>query len=364
MTTRRKFIHQLSAVATAGAVLPAMSFCQPLQSKPKVGVALVGLGEYSRVMLAPALKEASNCYLAGIVTGTPAKATQWSAEYNIKKENIYSYDNFDNIASNTDIEIVYVVLPNSMHAEYTIRALRAGKHVICEKPMAMNSDESRQMIAAAKKAGRKLSIGYRMHFDPFFKEVKRLGQSEAFGPINYMECALGYYSTPQAGSWKLKKAMGGGPLYNLGVYPIQSARHTKGAEPVYVTAQSTIKRKDVYSEVDEIFTWQLEFADGTMCNSYSGNAGKIDRLFAACTGGFIELNPATAYTGQAGGTTRGKFDFQHVFQQRLQIEDFARCVLRDEESIVNGEDGLKDMLIIDAIHRSLASGKGERIELA
>jgi predicted dehydrogenase len=150
--------------------------------------------------------------------------------------------------------------------------------------------------------------------------------------------------------------MGGGPLYNLGVYPIQSARHTKGAEPVYVTAQATTKRKEFYPEVDEIFTWQLEFADGTLCNSYSGDAGWLDQLFAACTEGFIELNPATAYKGQVGKSTDGDMNYPQVFQQKLQIEDFARCVMEDKESMVKGEDGLKDMLIIDAIHESVETG--------
>lgn len=364
MSSRRRFIQSISTIAAAAATSPAWSALTPtaFQKKDKLGVALVGLGNYSTAILGPALKEASNCFLAGIVTGTPSKATSWSREYNIPKENVYSYSNFDEIAKNKDIDIIYIVLPNSMHAEYTIRALQAGKHVICEKPMAMNADEARQMIAAAKKANRKLSIGYRMHFDPHFTEAKRLGQQEVLGPVNYMECALGYFSTPPTGSWKLQKAMGGGPLYNLAVYPIQSARHTKGSEPVYVTAQATTKRKDIFREVHELFTWQLEWSDGTLCNCYSGSAGTIDRLFAACTKGYIELNPATQYRGVTGESSLGKIDFPQVFQQKLQIEDFVKCVLEDRESIVSGEEGLRDMLIIDAIHKAVANGGRVPIE--
>ena len=340
----------------AGVTVGLPSFSSVISNaKPKerLGVALVGLGSYSTSMLGPALKKTSNCYLSGIVTGTPSKAVRWSAEYNIPQKNIYEYDRYDDIANNPEIDIIYVVLPNSMHAEYTIRALEAGKHVICEKPMAMNGEEARRMIAAAEKANKKLAIGYRMHYDPYFIEAKKLGQNEAFGPINYMECALGYSFTPDPNSWKVKKAMGGGSLYNLGVYPIQSARHTKGAEPVYVTAQATTKRKHIFKEIDEIFTWQLEFADGTLCNSYTGPVAGLDRLWAGCTNGFIELNPATAYSGQAGQTSRGPLKFEQVFQQKLQIEDFVRCVQEDEESLVNGKDGLADMLIIDAIHEAI-----------
>jgi predicted dehydrogenase len=299
--SRRQFLKDAGKISAASIILPSLPFIScSAQGKKKLGVALAGLGNYSTTVLSNALTEANLCSLAGIVTGTPAKAEEWSAKYNIPKKNIYNYSNFNDIAGNKDIDIIYVVLPNSMHAEYTIRALEAGKHVICEKPMAMNAEEAMRMIEAAKKANRKLSIGYRMHYDNFFIEAKKLGQSEAFGPINYMECSLGYSFEPEADSWKVKKDMGGGSLYNLGVYPIQSARHTKGSEPIYVTAQATTKRKDIFKEVDETFTWQLEWADGTLCNSYSGPVAKIDRLFAGCTNGFIELDPCTPYTGQAG----------------------------------------------------------------
>lgn len=358
---RRRFLKNTATLAASGLVMPSMSFKAMTQDTKKLGVALVGLGNYSTNILAKALAEAAQCYLAGIVTGTPAKAEEWSKQYNIPKKNIYNYTNFKNIADNKDIDIVYVVLPNNMHAEFTIKALEAGKHVICEKPMAMNAKEAVQMMDAAKKANRKLAIGYRMHYDPNFMEAKRLGHSEAFGPINYIESALGYSFTPEAGSWKLKKSMGGGSLYNLGVYPIQSARHVKGKEPVFVTAQATTKRKEIFTEVPEIFTWQLEFADGTLCNSYSGPVAFIDRLYAGCTDGFILLDPATQFNGVAGKTPKGEFKFEPVFQQKLQVDDFARCVKENKESIVKGEEGWRDMLILDAIHKSIESGKKEKV---
>ncbi len=363
---RRQFVKDISKVAGASVAIPAFSLisstsCASNQDK-KLGVALVGLGNYSKVMLGPALKVTENCYLAGLVTGTPSKADTWSKEYNIPEKNIYNYDNFDDIANNDAIDIVYIVLPNSMHAEYSIRGLKAGKHVICEKPMAMNATEAKDMIAAARGANRKLSIGYRLHYDPYHQEVMRIGNSEAFGPVNYLECSLGYSFTPPAGSWKLKKEMGGGSLYNLGVYPIQGARYTKGAEPIYVSAQVSTKRKDLFTEVAEIFTWQLEFADGTLCNSYSGPVAYLDRLYAGCTKGFIELQPCYNYTGQAGRTAEDVLDFKHVNQQQLQMDDFALCVTQNMESRVKGEEGLMDMLVIDAIHKAIVTGQRVRVE--
>ncbi len=365
-SNRRRFVKDLSKIVGTGFLLPSFSILSSnscaFQNDRKLGFALVGLGNYSTTQLGPALKGAKNCFLSGIVTGTPSKAESWSKEYGIPEKNIYNYDNYDDIANNDDIDVIYVVLPNNMHAEYTIRALEAGKHVICEKPMALNATDAWKMIEAAKKANRKLSIGYRLHYDPYNIEAMRLGQNEILGPVNYMECALGYSFTPEPGSWKLKKNMGGGSLYNLGVYPIQGARYTKGSEPVFVTAQATVKRKDIFTEIDEIFTWQLEFADGTLCNSYSGPAAYISRLFAGCTDGYIELDPAYGYGGQAGSSTEGSMNFQHVNQQRLQIEDFAHCVMTDEESRVKGEEGWRDMLIIDAIHESIGKN-GERIKI-
>ena len=361
-SSRREFVKDIGLLSAASLVLPAIPLVScAAQRKTGLGVALVGLGNYSTTILSRALLETEHCYLSSIVTGTPSKADEWAKKYKIPQKNIYDYKNFNQIANNDTIDIVYIVLPNSMHAAYTIRALEAGKHVICEKPMALNAEEAMRMIEAARKANRKLSIGYRMHYDNFFNEAKRLGQSETFGPINYMECALGYSFTPEPGSWKLKKSMGGGSLYNLGVYPIQSARHIKGKEPLFVTAQATTKRKDIFKEIDETFTWQLEWEDGTICNSYSGPVAQIDRSFAGCTDGFIELNPSTQYSGVAGRTSNGELNFEHVFQQKLQIDDFARCIMEDKESIVKGEEGWRDMLIIDAIHRSIKSGKKEKI---
>jgi predicted dehydrogenase len=357
--SRRHFLRSAAVLSVAGIASPSLASC--LTQERKLGVALVGLGNYSTTILGRAVTEADKVYLAGVVSGTPSKAKAWSKQYGFPEKNIYDYKTFRNIADNPDIDIVYVVTPNSLHAEHTITALEAGKHVICEKPMAMSAAESMQMINTASKVNRKLAIGYRMHYDPNFIEAKRLGQTEAFGSVNYIEAALGYSFAPDPDSWKVRKSMGGGSLYNLGVYPIQSARHVKGSEPIFVTAQATTRRKDIFKEIDETFTWQLEWSDGTLCNSYSGPVAFLDRLFAGCTDGFIELNPATQYNGVKGKSTKGEFHFEEVFQQKVQVDDFAKCVLENKESIVNGTEGWKDMLIVDAIHKAIESGKREKI---
>ena len=169
--SRRSFNKTLSKGIGGAALISGMPWACAMgdqkQDKKKLGVALVGLGSYSTYQLAPSLVDCELCYLAGIVTGTPEKEKIWQDKYNIPDTSIYNYENFDNIVSNDAIDIVYVVLPNSMHADFAIRAARAGKHVICEKPMAVNVEECDAIIEACNKANVKLSVGYRLHSEPY-----------------------------------------------------------------------------------------------------------------------------------------------------------------------------------------------------
>src|SRR5205823_9338505 len=209
--SRRQFIRDVSLGTVAlSPVVSYLTACAMNKPKNKLGIALVGLGSYSTYELAPALQQTRNCYLAGIVTGTPAKEKTWADQYRIPKKNIYNYQNFDNIASNPEIDIVYVVLPVSMHKEYTIRAAKAGKHVISEKPMAISSSDCQQMIDACKQQGRKLSIGYRLHFEPYNREMMRLGQQKVYGKLLEINCANGFVYGGDLNAWRLKNAMAGG----------------------------------------------------------------------------------------------------------------------------------------------------------
>src|SRR6185295_12523495 len=181
--TRRNFIKSLGAGA-ALASLPSLTVsARSAFQEKKLGVALVGLGYYAEHKLATALEVTKNCYLAGIVTGTPAKAEKWKMKYSLAEKNIYNYQTFDRIADNPDIGVVYVVLPNSMHHEFVIRAAKAGKHVITEKPMAVSAKECQEMIDACKKANVKLYVGYRCHFEPHNMEAMRVGQQKVFGNV-------------------------------------------------------------------------------------------------------------------------------------------------------------------------------------
>jgi glucose-fructose oxidoreductase len=178
-TARRTFLRQLSvggAVVAAGINFPLLAQTHSAAVLPgkKLGVALLGLGRYATGQLAPALKLTGNCELRGVVSGHPEKISQWQKDFSLPENNCYTYENFDLIADNPAIDIVYVVTPPGRHAEFAIRAAKAGKHVISEKPMATSVADCDAMIAACQAAKVKLSIGYRLHFDPYLKELMRL----------------------------------------------------------------------------------------------------------------------------------------------------------------------------------------------
>ena len=236
MKTRRIFIkkHLGSLAAVTIASHELSSFIVPKQKK-KLGVALVGLGYYSTDLLAPALQLTEHCSLTGIVTGSPDKAKRWQQQYNIPEKNIYDYKSFDAIANNPAIDVIYIVLPPSMHAEYVIKAANAGKHVWCEKPMAVTAAECKSMIDACNKNKVKLSIGYRMQHEPNTQRIIQFRKDKTYGDIVKVSAAAGYFDS-RTDHWKQKKAMGGGSMYDMGVYPLNATRYVTGEEPIAVTA--------------------------------------------------------------------------------------------------------------------------------
>ncbi len=359
--SRRKFNKTLSAGILGSGVLSSMPYACAMgsdsQKKDKLGVALVGLGSYSTYQLAPALLDCEYCYLSAIVTGTPEKEKIWQDRYGIPTENIYNYTNFDDIVSNKSVDIVYVVLPNSMHADFSIRAARAGKHVICEKPMAMNVEECDAIIDACDKAGVKLSVGYRLHSEPFTKEIKRIVATEEFGKVNYIGAEAAYRSTTNPRQWRLdRKLSGGGALMNMGVYAIQSAIYGTGENPVSVTAQEFSTRPAYFKDTDETITAQFEFASGAIGNIMTSHNARANRLFGSCERGWYELDPASTYIPLSGRTSNGPLTFEQESQQKLQMDDFAKHIVLGTPNVVPGAMGKRDMIIVEAIYKSIASG--------
>lgn len=352
--SRRHFVERV-AMGAAAVSVAGMTSRPAVRPEEKLGIALVGLGYYSTDLLAPALQETEHAYLAGIVTGTPEKAEAWSEKYNIPAANIYNYENFDSIADNPAIDIVYVVLPNSMHAEYTIRAAKAGKHVICEKPMALSVRECEQMIEACEQAGKKLSIGYRLHFEPNTQEVMRIAREKPFGNIQFVSAGAGYRES-RAGHWKISKEYGGGAMMDMGVYSLQGARYSTGEEPIAVTAQTFNTRPDLIRDVDETTTFQLEFPSGAVANCHTSFATNMNYLQVNAERGWARLQPFSGYGGIKGETSEGVLSYPQINQQAAQMDEVARCIKEDLPMRVTGEEGLKDMKVVEAIYRSIREG--------
>jgi predicted dehydrogenase len=324
----------------------------------KLGIALVGLGNYSSNQLAPALQETDKCYLAGIVTGTPSKAESWKQQYNIPEKNIYNYDNYDQIANNPDIDIIYVVLPNGMHAEYTIRAAEAGKHVICEKPMATSVEDCERMISACERNNVMLSIGYRLHYEPYNQRVMELGQEEVFGPVEKIDTGNSFVIGNDPDSWRVDKELaGGGPLMDMGIYCVQGACYTTGEEPVAVTARfGEVTRPRIFDEVEQSIHWQMEFPSGAVADCSSSYNERESYLHAEAENGWWKLDSAYGYSGQHGRTSEGPMDFPDINQQRRQMDAFANCVINNRPTKVPGEMGKRDVRIMMAIYEAARSG--------
>jgi glucose-fructose oxidoreductase len=324
----------------------------------KLGVALVGLGWYTTNELGPALRLTQHCRLAAVVGGSPEKGKQWARDYGFSEQNVYSYQELAKLADNPDIDIVYLVTPNSEHAEQVITVAKTGKHLICEKPITTTVPDAERALAAVRAAKIHHSIGYRMHFDPYHQELMRLAREKTLGAFTKMSGALSIVVDKKV--WRTERALaGGGPIMDVGIYVIQAACIAAGGvAPVAVSAKEGPKtRPDIFTDVEEAMTWTMEFADGAICEASTSYRTSTDFFRAEGPNGWIELSPAFGFRGLAGKTSRGPLKFEPVNQQARQMDDFALCVLENRPSRVPFEMGLRDMKIIEAIYEAARTGR-------
>ncbi|HLN71701.1 MAG TPA: Gfo/Idh/MocA family oxidoreductase [Prolixibacteraceae bacterium] len=362
---RRAFLSRVSAAAvvTGLSSFPFISAASQMTQQKKLGIALVGLGYYSVDLLMPALEQTQYVKLTGLVTGSPEKAEKYGKKYQIAKENIYNYENFDKITSNPAIDVVYIVLPNSLHKEFVIRAAKAGKHVICEKPMALNAAECREMIDACKKAGVSLSIGYRLHYEPYTQRIQQMAKEKPYGDINVVHASAGFRMGRPTEHWKAKSQYGGGAIMDMGPYPLQAARYSTGLEPIAVTAQMFNSDPSVFKGVDETTTFQLEFPNNIVASCLTSFAANVNFLTINAQKGEYGLKPFSGYGGIHGFLPNEQtFDFPEKHQQASQMDQMCLAIMEKRPSLTPGEEGLRDMVIIDAIRESVKKG-GARIEL-
>jgi glucose-fructose oxidoreductase len=360
--TRRDFLRGISFGAAGlalGANVSAQTASAGKGTDRKLGIALLGLGRYSTNQLAPALRETKHCYLAGVVTGSPDKAEKWAATYDLGGKNIYNYDNFDRISDNREIDIVYVVTPPALHPEFVIRAAKAGKHVISEKPMATTVADCDRMIAACKAAKVKLGVGYRLHYDLYHKELMRLAREQDFGPFMKMSGDRGFVFGQRA--WRVdKKLAGGGPMMDLGIYIIQGAcMAANGMSPTSVTAHEDPKtRPELFNEVEETIHWTMDFPNGARCDAVTSYNHTSDNFRAQAKNGWLAFKEhAFTYRGIAGETSRGPLTYPAINQQAAHMDDFADSILNGRKILVPGELGRRDIQIITSIYEAARTGK-------
>ena len=353
---RREF-SKLCAFALPSRFVP--SFAQNAAPAKPVGYAAIGLGRICDIfMRACALTQSSK--ITALVTGHPdTKGVKYSEMYGIPKSSIYTYETFDHIVDNKDVDAVYIGLPNSMHREYTVRAAAAGKHVLCEKPMAISSAECRQMIDACRKARRKLMIAYRVQYEPTWEHSIDIISSGALGQMESFQG--GFYGQEAAGEWRLnRKLAGGGALLDLGIYPLNAIRHIIGEEPTDFTAVvATRDQGGRFVEVEQSMEWTMKFPSGIIA-SCGCSYGQVGPNFLMMNGekGALEMNPGFGYDGPhlqgfaAGQRIDEQSTGKHPYVFALEANHFSHCVRNDKEPKSSGEEGLKDMIAIEAIYKA------------
>ncbi|WP_432714473.1 Gfo/Idh/MocA family protein [Pedobacter sp.] len=370
MDSRRDFLHKFVLSTITLPMLPLVALAKPIMEEiaghkgPILRVAIMGLGGYG-TRVADAMQSCKNAKVVGVISGTPAKIKAWQAKYNIPEKNCYNYENYHTIKDNPDIDAVYVITPNALHHDHVLGAAKAGKQVICEKPMALNAKQGQEMIDACRQANVKLLVGYRMHFEPKTLEVIRMRNNGDFGKIRFFQGLTGFKAGDN-NQWRLSKELaGGGALMDIGIYAINGARYMVGEEPIWVTAQETktdpVKFK---TDVDETIQFQLGFPSGAVASCLSTyNMNNLDRFFLNGDKGFAEMLPSTGYGPIMGRTHLGELNQPIVTHQTVQMDEMAAILLEGKKPIVpvDGEEALKDLQIIDAIYKACKSGEKVRL---
>ena len=371
MKSRREFLTKMTASAFALPILPSTyhealkNFREESYQGRVLRVAIMGLGSYG-TRVADAMRDCKRAKLTGVISGTPSKIKDWQSKYSIPEKNCYNYDNFDAIKTNPDIDAVYIITPNGLHKDQAVRVARAGKHVICEKPMAVNAAEGQEMVDACKKANVKLLVGYRMHLEANTLQIISMRKDGAFGKPLFFQ-GLSGFKIGNPNQWRLdKKLAGGGAMMDIGIYSINGARYMVGEEPVWVTAQESKTDPQKFKEgVDETIQFQLGFPGGAVASCLSTYAmNNLDRFFLNGEKGFAELSPATGYGPIKGRTHEGELNHPHITHQTVQMDQMAAMILENKKPLVplDGEEGLRDLKIIDAIYRAVK--QDGRVKLA
>ena len=367
--SRRGFIGKLGqsllAANVTGGLLKDASAQLRVPDPPgkKLGWAVVGLGGLAINQILPAFAKCEESKVVALVSGHPDKANKLALRYGVNPKNIYNYQNYDSIRDNPEVDVIYIVLPNGMHAEYTVRGHQAGKHVLCEKPMANSPADCQQMIDAAKKADRKLMVAYRCHYEPYNQEAMRITRSQELGRAQTILADAGF-PIGDPSQWRLNKQLaGGGSMMDIGIYALNAARYLTGEEPAEVNAMMYTTPDDPrFKEVEENINFQLRFPSGILANC-SSSYGYFHQSHYRVMGTDARLcmDPATWYSGLRMWIERGNTieqrDLPEVDHFAAEMDHMSDCVMQNKTPLTPGEEGLRDLAIIAVIYEAAKIGK-------
>ncbi len=337
----------------------------------RAGYAIVGLGHLSINQILPAFGQSRYCKPVALVSGSPDKARKIAAQYGIKPSAIYDYQHYEQLARNPEVQVIYIVLPNSMHAEYVIRGAKTGKQILCEKPMATSAADCERMIAACKAANIKLMIAYRQQYEPMNREIVKMVRGGKLGPLRSF-VATNSQNTGPVDQWRLDRTLaGGGCLPDVGVYCLNAARFLSNEEPSEVFGATFQPQDDPrFAQVEATCSFTLRFPSGLIASCNSGYAGHHSQMFRLEGADAVaELNPAFGYHGLKLRTSRLEDEHENVSeptipdkdQFALEMDHMALCTLQNKQPHTPGEEGLADQRLIEAIYESARTGRAVKV---
>ena len=325
----------------------------------RIGYAVVGLGRIAERAVLPAFQHSRSAKLVALVSGDEKKAARLAAKFGAS--DYYSYEDFPLCLSHPQVDAVFIATSNGTHAEFSERAAAAGKHVLCEKPMANSVEDCQRMIEACRANQVRLMIAYRKYFEPGSLALKKLVAGGKLGRLKVIHSAFTIYLPPgkKVTPWHLDKKMaGGGSLVDVGVYCVNTIRWLTGKEPVEAMAHAWTVDPQRFSDVEENITFRLNFPDGLVAQASSSyGAAQASFLHVHGEKGWAALDPAYAYDeerrlfGKIGGKWFEK-KFKIMDEFALELDAFADSIRRKRDPEPDGYEGLRDVVVMQAIYRS------------
>ena len=326
----------------------------------RVGYAVVGLGSISQVAVLPAFAHSKKSKLVAVVSGDKSKADRLAEQF--KAGHAFSYGEFANCLSDKEVDAVYIATPPGEHEKYAVAAAKAGKHVLCEKPMAATVKQARNMVDTCRRSKVEFMTAYRKYFEPSSVTLKSMISKGELGRIDVIHTLFSELRPfgDNSSSWLFsRKLCGGGPLTDLGVYCLNTCRWLVDEDPIAASgAVSWVRDRRRYKEVEEGIAFRLDFRSGLVLQGTAAYSAAFSS-FVHVHGekGWAELAPAFAFeeerrlSGKIAGRWFAK-TFKPIDEFALELDYFSECIHRGRKPEPDGEQGMRDIIIIEAIYQA------------